>query len=451
MTQATARAAFERSSALSGGSMGARRSPGGQSAHGILAGVELNPLKTVAIIGGGPAGATVAARLADAANGLRALVFEEKLGWEKPCGGGLPYKALRRYPFLEGATEPHTLIREAELVAASGESVKLSLRQPLAIYSRAVLNNLLLGRARRAGAEVIEDRVLGFERVEGGWRLQTRRGRCFADYLALAAGARTPLRHRLAPAFSQRDFMLTFGYYAPGSDSLLRVQFFEDFEGYAWAFPRPDHLSLGVCGKVGESSMAGLKERLHSFMRRFGYNGAAERSPVFSHLLPALSVASWNNLDLTGPGWALAGDAAGLVDPVTGEGIYFAMRSGELLAEALLAGAPQAYAERVSSEFGGRLALGARLARFFYHETFLGEPSTTRLVQFARRSPAFQDLLRDLIDGSQSYPGLARRLYRTLAQSLADLVLRPQGDDDARPTRFASEVRKRPEYGGSQA
>ena len=409
-------------------------------------------LNTVAIVGGGPAGSTAAERLAGAGSGLRVLLFEEKLGWEKPCGGGLPYKALRRYPFLEEAAEPHALVRQAELVAADGESVRLSLGQPLAIYSRAVLNQLLLRRARNAGAEVIEDRVLGFERAAGGWRLQTRRGHpVLADYLVLAAGARTPLRHRLAPAFSQRDFMLTFGYYAPGSDSLLRVQFFEDFEGYAWAFPRPNHFSIGICGKVGESSMAGLKERLHRFMNGFGYDFDRQASPVFSHLLPALSVESWNSLNLAGPGWALAGDAAGLVDPVTGEGIYFAMRSGELLAEALLKGAPQAYAERIGDDFGGRLALGARLARLFYHETFWGKPSTTRLVQFARRSPAFQELVRDLIDGSQSYPGLANRLYGTLARSLASFVLQPERRRDTRRTRFGSEVRERPEYGGSQA
>ena len=385
-------------------------------------------------------------RLARSANSLRVLVFEEKLGWEKPCGGGLPYKALGQYPFLLDAARPHTLVREAELVAGSGDSVRFSLGQPLAIYSRAVLNNLLLDRAREAGAKVVEDRVLDFQRSAGGWRIETRRGQYVAEHLVLAAGARSALRGRLAPAFSQRDFMLTFGYYAPPkADSLLRVQFFENFEGYVWAFPRPDHLSLGICGKVGESSMAQLKERLHGFMERFGYAGK-EQSPVFSHLLPALSVETWNNLNLSGPGWALAGDAAGLVDPVTGEGIYFAMRSGEVLAEALLDDVPQSYADRVWCEFGRKLALGARLARFFYHETFLGAASTTRLVQLARRSPAFLGLLRDLIDGSQSYPGLAKRLYGTFARSFADLVRRPASDLAVLRTR--SEARETPQYAG---
>src|SRR5215472_5765055 len=125
-------------------------------------------METIGIIGGGPAGATIAERLAKGVSGFRVLVFEEKLGWEKPCGGGLTYKALRRYPFLLDAVEPHTLIREAEFVAANGDSVSLQLARPLAVYSRSVLNHLLLDRARGAGAEVISERVLGFDRTPEG-------------------------------------------------------------------------------------------------------------------------------------------------------------------------------------------------------------------------------------------------------------------------------------------
>ncbi len=351
---------------------------------------------------------------------IRVIVFEEKLQWEKPCGGGLPYKALRRYPFLLQTSDEHKCVRHAELVAANGASVRFRLRQPLVIYSRSVLNQLLLRRAEKAGAEIVQDRVLSFRRQGSAWRLEGRRGAYAADYLILAAGARSRLRSLLTQPLTARDFMLTFGYYAPGVDSLLRIQFFEDFEGYAWAFPRSDHLSLGICGKVGEARMPALRERLLGFMKRFGY--PTKPAPLFSHLLPALSVESWSNMRLAGPGWALAGDAAGLVDPVTGEGIYFAMRSGEILAEALLEGSSDAYPARVWGEFGRKLALGARLSRYFYHEDFLGKPSTTRLVEFSSRSPTFRELLQDLLEGSQSYPGLAARLCHTLGASLVEIA-----------------------------
>jgi flavin-dependent dehydrogenase len=248
-------------------------------------------VQSIAIIGGGPAGATAAERIlshpAGEGNGVarEVTLFEERPGWEKPCGGGLTAKAARRYPFLINACEPHTQVEEAELVAADGAAVRFRLRAPLLIYSRSVLNNLLLKRAENAGARIVRDRILSFKREGGGWRLQGRDGVYLAHYLILAAGARSVLRQLLTPRAEARDYMLTFGHFAPSSGRMLRVQFFEDFEGYAWAFPRPDHTSLGIAGQMGECNMASLRSRLHGFMERFGYAG--RESPVFGHLLPA--------------------------------------------------------------------------------------------------------------------------------------------------------------------
>ena len=67
-------------------------------------------MKTVAVLGGGPAGASAAERLARA--GLNTIVFDEKLAWEKPCGGGLTYKAYEQYPFLIDNDTPKKLIHE---------------------------------------------------------------------------------------------------------------------------------------------------------------------------------------------------------------------------------------------------------------------------------------------------------------------------------------------------
>jgi flavin-dependent dehydrogenase len=380
-------------------------------------------VQTIAIIGGGPAGAVAAERLAGTNPGFRVLVFEEKLGWEKPCGGGLPYKVLRRYPFLLDPAESHILIHNTEFVAANGKSVQLSLPRPIAIYSRSTLNGLLLNRATATGAEVIPDRVLSFERGTHGWVIQARQGRYACDHLVLAAGGRTSLRGRLATPLTARDLVHTFGYYLPRAETLLRVQFLENCEGYAWAFPRADHLSVGVAAKLGEISMTELKQRLHAFMFHFGYGDPAG-APVFSHVLPSLSRQSWRELKLAGPGWSLVGDAAGLADPITGEGIYFAMRSGELLADSMLAGAPETYPKRVWRDFGRKLAFGSLLVRRFYLGTFWGEVCSTRMIQCARRSRAFRQLMQNLIDGSQTYPTLAAKVCWAFLRSLGDLLLR---------------------------
>ena len=394
-------------------------------------------LTTISIIGAGPAGATAAERLVRSRSDLRVLLFEERPDWEKPCGGGLPYKVLERYPFLLETAEPHFVTRDCEFVAGNGDAARFMMRRPLAVYSRRVLNRLLLARARNAGAEIITDRVIEIERSagqgvidrryrQGKWELRTRQGGRYAcEHVVIAAGGRTTLRRHLAPEFTPDDLLLTFGYYVPGSDDLLRVQFFEGFEGYAWAFPRPDHLSVGIAASARRSSMTELKQRRHSFLGQYGYDG--EEAPIFSHVLPVLSRHRWKQIKLAGPGWSLIGDAAGLADPITGEGIYFAMRSGELLAEALAAEAPETYPGRVWSDFGSRLAFGALLTHRFYQGKFLGEPCTTRMIQLARRTTAFRNLLQDLIDGLVSYRTLAPLVCWTFLHALGEMALEPAG------------------------
>ena len=378
-------------------------------------------LKSVAIIGGGPAGATAAERLLRSRPGLQVSIYEERLGWEKPCGGGLPYKVLDRYPFLLDAAEPHFVTRDCEFVAGNGGAARFTMRRPLAIYSRRVLNGLLLDRARNAGAEIVADRVIDLQSAEHGWELRTRQGGRYAcDHVVIAAGGRSTLRSQLASPFRPDDLLLTFGYYVPGSDDLLRVQFFDGFEGYAWAFPRPDHLSVGIAASARRSSMADLKQRLQGFMDRYGYD--SKGAPVFSHVLPVLGRRSWKQMKLAGAGWSLIGDAAGLADPITGEGIYFAMRSGELAAEALADRAPEAYPHRVWGDFGSHLAFGALLTHRFYLGNFLGQPCTTRMIQLACRTTAFRHLLQDLIDGLQSYRTLAPRVCWTFIRALGEMA-----------------------------
>ncbi|MGE5323708.1 MAG: hypothetical protein ACM3SW_12640 [Actinomycetota bacterium] len=262
----------------------------------------------------------------------------------------------------------------------------------------------------------MNDRVISAARLGNKWRLRGRTAIYEADHLIVAAGARSGLRNELAGALKAKDFMLTFGYFVPGHENLLRVEFFENFEGYAWSFPRSNHLSVGICGKVGDARMPDLRRNLCGFMQRHGYS--AESAPVFSHLLPSLETESWASMRLEGDGWALAGDAAGLTDPVTGEGLYFALRSGELLADSIVEGF--SYSRKVWDEFGSKLMLGARICPRFYRGEFLGASMTTRMVQLCARSKTFLNLFQDMIEGNQAYRGLPGRLFRNLPKYLVE-------------------------------
>src|SRR5215468_6823553 len=98
----------------------------------------MNVPERIAVVGGGPAGAFAAAELALA--GRDVVLFDEKLAWEKPCGGGLTDKAIARWPFLGDAEAGHNWISHCELIAPSGRKVIFELDRRIAIYSRKVLN-----------------------------------------------------------------------------------------------------------------------------------------------------------------------------------------------------------------------------------------------------------------------------------------------------------------------
>jgi flavin-dependent dehydrogenase len=125
----------------------------------------------------------------------------------------------------------------------------------------------------------------------------------------------------------------------------------------------------------------------------------------------------------SGDGWMLLGDAAGLVDPITREGIFFALRSGLLAAAALRsAGASLTYASAVRDELHGELRRAARLKAGFYRPRF-----TRLLVDALKQSGAIRAVMVDLITGRQSYAGLKRRLLSTLEIGLMLKLVRSSG------------------------
>ncbi len=377
-------------------------------------------MKQVAILGGGPAGAFAAEQLASA--GLRVQLFDEKLAWEKPCGGGLTYKAYHQYPFLIDNPTPKRLVTETVLAAPRAGEVSLKLNEPLLIYSRFDLNRMMLDRAERAGAQIEKARVNEMARCGSSWRLRTSGGVADADFCIVATGARNPLR-QVGTELGPDDTMSALGYYVQGEQACIDIQFLPHLEGYIWVFPRCQHLSVGICGKGVPA--ATLRKRLEQYMVERGLS--ARGATFYSHLLPSLDTRSWKTNRVAGDGWMAVGDAAGLVDPITGEGLYYAIRSGDLAARSLLAEVG-GLAERVTHyrrvlrrDFAADLEFGSRLAKRIFLGRFLFGAVPSRMVQFTRRSPRFSSVMQDLFSGKQPYLGLKRRLLENLNGSLYEI------------------------------
>lgn len=373
----------------------------------------------VVVVGGGPAGAFAAERLARA--GMHVTLVDEKLAWEKPCGGGLTYKAYHQYPFLLENDTPKKMIRRTCLSSPKAGSAELDLTKPLLIYSRYDLNSMLLNRASQAGARIEKTRVTGLARSSRGWRLQTAQGEIAADYCLVANGARNALPD-VGTEWSAGNKMVALGYYIPVDREQVDIEFLPGLAGYIWVFPRNGHLSAGICAK-GVASLV-LRRRLEAYLADHGI--PLKNATFYGHVIPSLEKPEWRSNRVAGDGWLAVGDAAGLVDPVTGEGLYYAMRSADLAAEAILTRQPHPgayYRALLQREFTDEMELASRLATRLYLGRFMGGDVPSRMIQFMRRSPTFCHIIQDLFAGTQGYLDLKARLLESLNLTVRDVIM----------------------------
>lgn len=365
----------------------------------------------VAVIGAGPAGSWAADRLAR--QGARVALVDDSHPREKPCGGGVTGRALE---LVDGALAAADL-EGVEIARATFEDGARRATIPiaggtrgLAVVSRRVFDGALRQSAAAAGATLIEDRATGIVRQGARWSIARRRGGPIeAPWIVGADGANSFVRRRVFRPFRRQDLSIASGYFVHGMASRdITIAFEHDPAGYLWAFPRRDHLAVGVGAQADETSSATL---LGIAKRWIDANVAIRgvRAERYSWPIPSLDERALDSERPAADGWMLAGDAGGLVDPITREGIYFALASGEAVASSL--GEPDpagAYTARIRDGIHDELRRAARVKRGFFDPRF-----TSLLVRALDCSPRIQAVMADLVAGRQPYRGLRRRLVRT--------------------------------------
>lgn len=382
----------------------------------------------VAVVGAGPSGAWTARSLAR--RGVRVLLLDPSHPREKPCGGGITGRALSLVAdAIDTSALPAVAIRSAKFTTSSSSraaDVPLP-RAGLCVASRSVFDGLLLDSARRSGASVLESRVTDVRAIAGGFHIETLDRTYRATGLIGADGANSLVRRRLAEPFRRDQLSIATGFFAHGAESdEIRIEFVDEPPGYIWSFPRPGHLAIGICAQAdGGVTSAMLRRIAAGWLARTKVAGEARLEP-YAWPIPSLSSADLLALQPSGPcdgaapggpGWMLVGDAAGLVDPITREGIYFALRSAEWAADAVAAGGAdpwRRYAERVREEIGAELARASRLKHRFFRPRF-----TRLMIDALRHSASVRAVMADLVAGEQGYGDLKWRLARTLELGLA--------------------------------
>jgi menaquinone-9 beta-reductase len=369
----------------------------------------------VLVVGAGPAGSWTAHRLAS--KGARVAILDPSHPREKPCGGGLTGRALE---IVRSAIDPAALSsvqisgarfmhgeRSAGVdLANHGESTL-----PLLVSGRRTFDAALLSAAVRAGAEHLPRRATAIGRDGPVWHVDTREGSCTADWLIGADGANSLVRRHVSRPFAREDLSIAAGFFVHGHTSTqIEVAFEDSPPGYLWSFPRPDHLAVGICAQANESTSALLLAQSKAWIERhvpLDAGGVLER---YGWPIPSLGEPALKAERSAGPGWMLVGDAAGLVDPITREGIFFALQSAEMAAEALVKGRrqPESYVDRLRGEIHGELLRAARLKSRFFRPHFID-----LLLRGLDRSARIRNVMADLVAGRQTYAGLRRRLLGT--------------------------------------
>src|SRR6058998_1389010 len=373
----------------------------------------------VAVVGAGPAGATAA--LALARRGLSvALLEKDALPRYKTCGGALVARGLALLP-PEIQTVVEQRCAQAELHLLDRDLHYGAVRDPLgppimAMTMRDRLDHVLASAAAAAGAALRAPcTVTGVTLEPRHVRLDTNTGPVTAAFVIAADGATGEVA-RLAGWGDGRHLIPALEYEARVDDATLdrfaRVPRFDVGtipHGYAWVFPKTAHLSVGVL--TTHRGAINLHRQLEEYLRVIGLAPkATERHGFVIPVRPRGGPLARERM-------LLVGDAAGLADPVTAEGISLAAASGRLAADAIIAAGLDP--ERVRSGYQAalrpllaELRIGRALARLLY------DFPRARWWMFRRVGQRLVEAITDVFLGARTYRGSVAGLF-------AALVLRP--------------------------
>lgn len=367
----------------------------------------------VIVVGAGPAGSNAARGLAQA--GVRvALLEKHALPRYKTCGGGVVRRALQWAP---DDIEPALAVQSyrARLTFSDLEQqFVLQEDAPLIhLTMRQELDHELARSAQRAGARIIESCAFRTaERERHVWRVSTSQGAMTAPILIGADGAQS--RVARSTGWNPNPHCIpALEWEIEVDDATLarlsgevRFDFDVGLRGYAWVFPKRDSLSVGLL------STARGKHDLSSALQRYLDGLQIQPRQVERHGA-TLPIAP-RSKRLASEGVFLVGDAAGLVDPITCEGISASLQSGSIVAAALTqtqleaAAAARQYHRELRSALLDDLRWARRLSHVLYG------PRPLRQLLFRRFGQTFCNLMGDVICGKRTYQSLLSRPSRYL-------------------------------------
>ncbi len=376
----------------------------------------------VAVVGSGPAGATAARTLAEQGRKV-ALLEREVLPRYKTCGGGLVARAFDILPQeVRGVVERSYEVAELHLLDRDMHFRAVRTAPFISMTMRDRLDQLLATAAVSSGAELRAPcRVTGLHPEREGIRLDTDRGAVTASFVIAADGAGSDVA-RLAGWTDGRHLIPALEYEVQVDGATLdRFTGAPRFDvgvvpyGYAWVFPKAAHLSVGVL--TAHRGPINLHRHLEDYLRVIGLvPQSMQRHGFVIPIRPRSGPLARGRVLLTG-------DAAGLADPLTAEGISLAARSGRLAAEAIdgaWEAGPSPDPRRVGAAYSGLLRpmlsdlrVGRWLARLLY------DHPRARAWIFRQIGQRLVDAITEVFLGGRTYRGSLTGLALALTRRVS--------------------------------
>jgi geranylgeranyl reductase family protein len=369
------------------------------------------------VVGAGPAG-SAAARTA-AGQGLDTLILEkETFPRYKPCGGALSSRAASLLDFpLPGDICERTItgarVHFCDRILERHKGYNLT-----TLVTRSRFDHLLLQKARESGAGIKTQKVMDFQEKDGHVSVKTKEGTYQCRFLVVSSGCQDSLKNRIQGPGWKKSMGVCLVAEIEEEDqeieerlgSTLDIHFGVAKSGYGWIFPHRGYYSVGIGGL--SSRLRHPRQAMLQFLKK---NGFSEGQRLSGHLIP-----QGGNMRRTAMGRVLlAGDAAGFVDAFTGEGICYALSSGQIagqvIGEVPAPEVAQAYQKRCNKEFGEELKYALFFSKMMhsYPEVFLRilacqEEVLDRYIEIAAAKTSYKDFMRWLV------PRLPISLLRTL-------------------------------------
>ncbi len=371
----------------------------------------------VIVVGAGPGGSTAARFCAQA--GLKTLLIEkERLPRYKPCGGCLSPKTVHLLGFDLSPVLENTIDGVAFSYCFK-DSFLIQSEQPMAfLVMRDRFDHFLVKKALEKGTEILEgERVTGVKE-KGDWievELSKGKGlRC--KYLIGADGAGSVVAKSLSllPGKGNRKGIgLTIEIPFESAVNFQRKDFHHihlDFgrfpSGFGWVFPKREGLSVGIGGMFFDAGKRNLLRCFTDFLNGLSYINKGKERKVMGHPLPSF----YDEGQRVSQGRVLlVGDAGSLIDPLTGEGIFYAIRSGMLAAEAILGSKENGILPSDLYETAVRGTIFENLKWALFFARFVNRFNKLS-YQTLQRYPELGNLYLQVLEGRETYKGFVERV-----------------------------------------